>query len=1198
MKQLLHSAFLVALWLPLAVESSPPTQAPTGGLTENSGLVAYPGSSQGDILLSWWAYDGHYYFIQHSEDLVNWTYLPMYDEGFESALTWGFQVTADRQFWRLHYSDDPSSDLLSADFSGTGVSNWMELQFGLDPFVPTDSDGSGLPDACQLYHFGRLGIDPLVDADGDGSTNLQEYQAGTDPRDYWDRPGGSPNLAPSVSVPDDKILVWPNDTVSLAATAHDPDDGPSPLSYAWEVVSGPTGATFGDATLLETDAVFPSSGIWILRFTADDGETSTSASVAVNVIDDPETLPQEVRFVSPADGAWVEQGESLLLWVKSDEADDPVTEIEIFRDGVSILQFAEDLLNMPTSWSDNFTEGEFGYVTYEAVATHLSGLTTTSKITVFSSPLGTPPPGGGGGGGGGAGPGGPVSGNVVGSVVAAPLPSEGPLGLSQTDHSVSTWDQDVVEAEEELQGDPGQVMLIEVVVDSAEYDHYTGEGSEFNDTVFWSITPSWGSGAVSGSHSVNELHSRFGEGDGTAIVGIFAVTFPFDGDPDAEPHVTLKGSVQNISDGVLDTSVSFRSTKVDLVPDYDRDGFVREEDAVVNGETRLSDYNRARSREIFHFWRNDDNDDSGSEVDGEDTPGQSGGGDGRENTIQGTRDLVDYFPVFIDLQDFLQGVDLADVRIHLVQPGLNFVEPQTVLPQGWTPAHADQYLRDPPMARTFASAQKQEARASNPLSPEFLEEIKAGRGILLFDGRASSTDDLRLVLQYKGNQLLDLRLPLRISPVEEMYRRVNLAHVIQGSSQSTPTATGDPQGWPDAYTDDRYFAFLHGFNVSQQQARGWNSQMFKRLFWSGSQARYVGVTWHGDVAPNYYLAVKYGFLTSEHLSQSLSFIPSENLVIAAHSLGNMVVSSALTSGNPQTLEVDQYFLLNAAVPVEAYDPTQLQGTGSSGSMWSNIRHPEWGVYDDRVTSAFWHELFADGKLDSSGNPVVGDSRQSITWRGRFSEISNGWNFYSSGEEVLRNASGSVPTLFSQVYGKGPDSWTFQEMNKGRGGSHTGVPLIVGGLNPVHGGWGFSQEPTYWAGGGFYPPHIINALDDAQLRSEPFFYRFANNDDYNSGYNGATLRNALGDASALAMASQPYTQYKLLAEAIPGTSFAAGANSIDIFGTQNIDQQLLQTSGEWPAERPNSDWRHSDLKNVAFPYVHTFFDRIVETGNLK
>jgi len=87
-------------------------------------LVAYPGSSQGDILLSWWAYDGHYYFIQHSEDLVNWTYLPMYDEGFESALTWGFQVTADRQFWRLHYSDDPSSDLLSADFSGTGVSNW------------------------------------------------------------------------------------------------------------------------------------------------------------------------------------------------------------------------------------------------------------------------------------------------------------------------------------------------------------------------------------------------------------------------------------------------------------------------------------------------------------------------------------------------------------------------------------------------------------------------------------------------------------------------------------------------------------------------------------------------------------------------------------------------------------------------------------------------------------------------------------------------------------------------------------------------------------------------------------------------------------------------------------------------------------------------------------------------------------------
>lgn len=72
--------------------------------------------------------------------------------------------------------------------------------------------------------------------------------------------------------------------------------------------------------------------------------------------------------------------------------------------------------------------------------------------------------------------------------------------------------------------------------------------------------------------------------------------------------------------------------------------------------------------------------------------------------------------------------------------------------------------------------------------------------------------------------------------------------------------------------------------------------------------------------------------------------------------------------------------------------------------------------------------------------------------------------------------------------------------------------------------------------------------------------------------------------------------------MPATSFAAGANSIDSFGTRNIDQQLLQTSGEWPQERLDSisgtDWKHSDLKNVTYPYVYRLFDQIVETGNLK
>lgn len=634
-----------------------------------------------------------------------------------------------------------------------------------------------------------------------------------------------------------------------------------------------------------------------------------------------------------------------------------------------------------------------------------------------------------------------------------------------------------------------------------------------------------------------------------------------------------------------------------LRPDYDRDGRINNADL-----TWLKENSKDNEWVPFHFWINDNNDTA--EDDGNDVPG-AGSPDYNSSGVQTVRDLIDFFPVAVylpsqmnyQLRKPLEGEEESP-RISLSFKGSAFnriVYPDTF--DGILPTDAGKYLRDPELAREIAQMDTASLASGSELSEHERDLISKGRTVFLFEGRQASNEPVELILEITmpGGGTAEVPLRVQLSSVEDMYRRVNIANVIPGTSANTPTATGDPHGWPDAYTKDRYFVFLHGYRVSQQEARGWHSQMFKRLFWSGSRARFVGVTWHGDTGLNYYRAVKNAFLTSENLGGSLSFIDPNQTVIAAHSLGNMVVSNALTRGNPPSFSVDQYFMLNAAVPVEAYDPSQAVGTGSSGSMWSNIRYPQWSDYADRVTASFWHELFADGKPDANGNPVYGDYRQQITWKGRFSQIDNAWNFFSTGEEVLRNASGTVPTLASQFYHKGPDSWTFQEMNKGRSGLH------VLGLSPTHGGWGFSEEPTYWAGSTYYPPSVINALDDAQLRSEPFFLRFRNSSPNNSFYNGTTLRNALGDSSASTMASLPFTQYKLLAEAIPATSFAAGANAMaDAFGElNNIDMNTqLRVPGEWPPARPNSNWEHSDLKDVAYPYVYRFFDRIIELGDLK
>ena len=48
--------------------------------------------------------------------------------------------------------------------------------------VIVDMDGDGLADSWEMANFGNLSQNGSGDADGDGRTNLEEYRAGTDPR--------------------------------------------------------------------------------------------------------------------------------------------------------------------------------------------------------------------------------------------------------------------------------------------------------------------------------------------------------------------------------------------------------------------------------------------------------------------------------------------------------------------------------------------------------------------------------------------------------------------------------------------------------------------------------------------------------------------------------------------------------------------------------------------------------------------------------------------------------------------------------------------------------------------------------------------------------------------------------------------------------------------------------------------------------
>ncbi|MFA7345880.1 MAG: hypothetical protein WC003_16390, partial [Terrimicrobiaceae bacterium] len=65
------------------------------------------------------------------------------------------------------------------------VSTTVPFANGVAQNPAYDGDSDGLPDAWERQHFGNTSAEANADPDGDGLTNVQEYQQGSGPNDYY-----------------------------------------------------------------------------------------------------------------------------------------------------------------------------------------------------------------------------------------------------------------------------------------------------------------------------------------------------------------------------------------------------------------------------------------------------------------------------------------------------------------------------------------------------------------------------------------------------------------------------------------------------------------------------------------------------------------------------------------------------------------------------------------------------------------------------------------------------------------------------------------------------------------------------------------------------------------------------------------------------------------------------------------------------
>ncbi|HSH09189.1 MAG TPA: hypothetical protein VK995_02290, partial [Oceanipulchritudo sp.] len=651
-----------------------------------------------------------------------------------------------------------------------------------------------------------------------------------------------------------------------------------------------------------------------------------------------------------------------------------------------------------------------------------------------------------------------------------------------------------------------------------------------------------------------------------------------------------------------------------LLTDWNRDGSI---------DTWDRDF--SYRGEPWRFWINND-DDTGDVSRGysDDMPG-SGTPDWANPGVDGLRDGVDFFPVLLDLQKILQVIsDLSGVEVILRHPdeAVAFTY-SNLLPEEVSLVHSKRLDSGfgPGMAEPFASATTLPVSSTGvSLAGDFLQNLqRENRGVLFLEGIRATSEPLVMELIHDGKVVLTSTFPLSISPVDDMFRIINLRNADPHFSATDPgpwtTHTGMPPNLPDSYLKSltpplRTLVHVHGFNWGGDEIPAAHSELFKRLFQAGSNARYIGIIWYGDrgssdltgTSLEYNENVINAFITAGLMTEALAPFAGPLTFALAHSLGNMVTSSAIADYG---LQLGHYFMLSAAVPLEAY-------VGETEDR-RHMVHPDWkdevGLipdYAERLLSTNWHRLFPDS-----------DNRSLLKWKSRFAGVFANTpctNFYSTGEEILKTGNGDLPGLFGDIFEQ-ELIWVYNEMVKG-------TSTVTAALSTdLHGGWGFNRYFMEWVdpGGAAHPPagdwqpispSKADLIDSSELVAEPFFRPFAEDDsEFPAWGDSSWLYGATEPANshlppvpfAGAQRDQILNHAKILAEAIPAHSAPTGSQPISLIyrqGNINMDEEC-RDPGHWPVREDaekRDRWLHSDYLNPAFSFVFNLYRKCVEHIN--
>lgn len=302
-------------------------------------------------------------------------YIEVIAQNGATKITYKFEpaaLSSDAFVISSAYGVDQEARIISGVLYGTSVPafwKYVEPVKGAEAVV-TDKAGFD-------RNIGTMGLDDKVKVVSQDGTRTVIYYI-----NFLDEDVPDYNLQPEVTVAFADTSIKTNaPVINVSATVTDDNmPYPSVLTYKWEVISGVAGnVTIASDDALSTDVTFSSTGNYVLRFTAHDGELSDFDEVSVSV-SSPDNQPPVLGVVF-ADST-IDRGSTITLVATAtdDGYPDPPAALT-YTWSVFSGNAADVTISTPDQLTTNVTISKLGtYVIQISVSD--GEVSVTAKVTI------------------------------------------------------------------------------------------------------------------------------------------------------------------------------------------------------------------------------------------------------------------------------------------------------------------------------------------------------------------------------------------------------------------------------------------------------------------------------------------------------------------------------------------------------------------------------------------------------------------------------------------------------------------------------------------------------------------------------------------------------------------------------------------------------------------------------------------------